>query len=124
MLGAGLNDRDAHFDGAEQFGHFRKTERTEPFDIPDGFIDGIVTLFAGGMTGLAVGGTVEDHQTPFGDGQLHQGGFTHDGELDRTQLRDNQFQSIGTAVFLFGGNGHTEVVFQIFAVVKVEKGFQ
>ena len=115
------DDRNAHFDCSEQVGFLRETVGPEPFDVPHRFVDGIVPLFACGVSRFAVRRAVDYHQASFGDGQLHQRRFAHDREFQRAQVGNDAFESARTAVFFFGRNRHAEVVFQVAAVVVVQE---
>lgn len=56
------DDRNAHFDCSEQVGFLWETVGPEPFDVPHRFVDGIVPLFACGVSRFAVRRAVDYHQ--------------------------------------------------------------
>ena len=102
MLRSGRDDRHAHLDRTEQVGHLRETVRAEPLDVLHRLVDRVVPLLARRVSGFAVRRTVDDHQSAFGDGQLHQRRFADDREFQRPQFRDHAFESVVPAVLLLG----------------------
>ena len=93
MLRTCRDDGNGHLYRPKQIGLLGETIGPEPFDIPHSFVNGVVSLFPGGMSCFAVGCAVDDHQTSFGNGQLHQGWFADNGELQRPQIGDDALQA-------------------------------
>ena len=124
VLRSGRNDRDGHLDRPEQFRHLRETVTPEPLDVLHGLVDRVVAFLARRVARTSARRAVDDHQSPFGDGQLHLRGLADDGEVERTQLGQHAFQPVAAAVLFLGRDRHAQVVFHLFPVVEVPEGRQ
>ena len=90
MLCTAVQHRDSHLRITQQHTLFLEAIVAQPYQVVQRFIDGIDTFFTGGMTALAVGYTINNHQPLLGNGWLHASGLTDDGHVNLGQLGQGQ----------------------------------
>ena len=102
VLGASIDEGDGHLGGAQEGTDFRELRVANPRYVVDGMIDGIVAFLPGGMPGTTMGRAVEYHESAFGNGRLHAGGFANERHIDVRKQGQYAFDAAGTTHFLLG----------------------
>ena len=74
------------------------------------YIYGIHALIARCMTGNARHFAIQHHQSFFGNGRLHGGGFAHQGKIDGRQHRQHGFHPVFAAHFLLGRGKENQII--------------
>ena len=73
-------------------------------------IEGIVPFVPCRMAAFAVSGTVKNHQSPFGHGHPHSGGFPHYSEIYFPEEREKGLYAFTAADFLLGGKAEDQTI--------------
>lgn len=109
VLRAGFYHSDSGFHGTEERRYAFETVCLNELYVFDGFVDGIDAFVAGSVSGLSVCGAVEHHESFFGYGGVHSGGFAYECHVDVRQSGEYCLNATETGYFLFGRSQIDEV---------------